>query len=382
MMGLANTTSKDFSWDFINFITQHPLIEGSITPTLAPNGNSPQVTSQQMSRDKELFTKIAVQNVIDNSGVAHSVVFVGTKSGKVIKFITINQDTKPETLELMEVTWGNSPIDDLVLSEANNQLFVHTGGAVIQMSTTNCAAYSTSCDVCDACTMCVLSRDPMCGWDASIEQCVAMGGGTLLQNIESGTTRECGEIQSKIKRSKAPEIGSNEIVGRRVDSQSVIATWYKMFPNGSKLALLGQDRYRHLSDSRLEIDPFLPSDVTTFVCDYTLYDITVGRDQVIYSNDVTIPPVAVVTPTSIDGSTEEKSLGGVPPNGTPPNEETVGTPEPPAPREAGISPIVIVIVVVCIVIIILLVACVYHKRCRKPSYIGAKYQTNEKPPNP
>jgi len=38
-----------------------------------------------------------------------------------------------------------------------------------QLPLANCEAYHSSCTFCDVCRMCILARDPMCGWNKSLK---------------------------------------------------------------------------------------------------------------------------------------------------------------------------------------------------------------------
>lgn len=70
-----------------------------------------------------------------------------------------------ETVDLAAYQPTTSAIISMVLSQEKGQLYVGTETALHQISTTNCAAYTKSCEFCDPCHMCILSRDPGCGWD-------------------------------------------------------------------------------------------------------------------------------------------------------------------------------------------------------------------------
>lgn len=275
----SKATSKDFPGKFLNFMSTSYLVASEVSPAF-PSSNAsdtPVTRGTLFVRTGDKFRKIAVQQITNSTGAVHDIIFVGKDNGQIHKFFSLQKNGKIETIDLASYEPTTEPIISMVLSQEKGQLYVGTENALHQISTTNCAAYTKSCEFCDSCHMCVLSRDPGCGWDEAKQECVAVQDGhksNLKQDIYYGNAAsQCrGISQPSSPKSMQGSDGETVTLGHLVTNPTVKATWYKCLnPNCSskrKISNLDQE-YNIKFDGQLQVLNFDPStDSGVYECDY------------------------------------------------------------------------------------------------------------------
>ncbi|XP_043088330.1 semaphorin-4E isoform X2 [Puntigrus tetrazona] len=172
-MGLTKTL--DLPDKTLQFIKDKPLMDQAVTAL----GDKPLLVKRGPA-----FTRIVVSTATALDGTSHQVMFIGTKSGSVLK--AVNYDGEMVIMEEIQLFGASEPVKILRLS--NSKLYVGSNVGVVQLSINECGRYRTCLD-------CVLARDPYCGWDLSAGQCSTINGthrtSTVIQSLSSGDASQC-----------------------------------------------------------------------------------------------------------------------------------------------------------------------------------------------
>nr|CAB3263217.1 uncharacterized protein LOC104266434 [Phallusia mammillata] len=377
MQGVENATSKDLPLEFCKFISNHPLVAQTVRSSTLDG--SPSNGGTVLSKLQETFVKIAVHKITALDGTSYDVIFVGTASGKILKYVKI-QGSKGDSRQLAQYDVSNTGISNLVISPVTSQLYVDTTDKIIQIPLSNCDVYTSSCPDCDPCRMCVLSRDPMCGWDASSKKCVDVTNsqpGSALQSVANGDPGICGKLNSSVVE-KIVKVGETLILGDPIESPSVTVQWYL---NGSDHDQITQGpNYRQSKDGRLEFTPFMKDNYGSYVCKHMADGSVVSRTEIICKDGTT--KVTVGTGSTVTTS-NTSPIGSSPKDKeTNPVENTTLSSIPTNQPAAGAGPSIVIVISVFSVALVLLVLVLvgYHYRKRWFNKGGKRYNPENKPP--
>ncbi|XP_068436769.1 semaphorin-4E-like isoform X2 [Clinocottus analis] len=179
------TSSLHLSDKTLVFMKDHPLVKGAV----APAAGKPLLVRTGMR-----FSKIVVDRVTSADGRQRHVMLIGTDSGWLQKAVRFDgEDGRViEELQLFETP---RPINFLQLSSMTGQLYSGADDVAVQVNVRDCSRY-TLCDDC------LLARDPYCGWDKIIGQCVSVVGalvGSVIQSLTDGDILMCPipELETK-----------------------------------------------------------------------------------------------------------------------------------------------------------------------------------------
>uniref|UniRef100_A0A8C1XAM1 Semaphorin-1A n=1 Tax=Cyprinus carpio TaxID=7962 RepID=A0A8C1XAM1_CYPCA len=175
--GMGFTSSLDLPDKTLQFIKDKPLMDQAVKaseekPLLVKRGTA--------------FTRIVVATATALNGTSHQVMFIGTKSGSVLK--AVNYDGEMVIMEEIQLFEPSEPVKILRLS--NTKLYVGSEVGVVQLSISECGRYHNCLD-------CVLARDPYCGWDLNADKCSTINSthrtrtSTMIQSLSDGDARRC-----------------------------------------------------------------------------------------------------------------------------------------------------------------------------------------------
>ncbi|KAK2900498.1 hypothetical protein Q8A67_008613 [Cirrhinus molitorella] len=169
------TKSLDLPDKTLQFVKEKPLMDQAVKAS----GEKPLLVKRGAA-----FTRIVVATAMALDGTSHQVMFIGTKSGSVLK--AVNYDGEMVIIEEIQLFESSQPVKILRLS--NTKLYVGSEVGVVQLSINECGQYHTCLD-------CVLARNPYCGWDLNADQCSTVNStntaGTVIQSLSDGDARGC-----------------------------------------------------------------------------------------------------------------------------------------------------------------------------------------------
>lgn len=159
----------------LQFVKNRPLMDDVIQPV----GQKPSLV-----RKGAMFTRIIVNQVRAADDKMYNVMFIGTENGSIVK--AVNYDGEMFIVEEVHVFNSSEFIKVLRFSPLTNQVYAGSDSGVVQVPLATCERSSTCMD-------CVLSRDPYCGWDKSLEKCVALSQSQneLIQSVRDGDASLC-----------------------------------------------------------------------------------------------------------------------------------------------------------------------------------------------
>ncbi|XP_059419109.1 semaphorin-4E-like [Carassius carassius] len=169
--------SLDLPDKTLQFVKDKPLMDQAVKAS----GEKPLLVKRGTA-----FTRIVVVTATALNGTSHQVMFIGTKSGSVLK--AVNYDGEMVIMEEIQLFEPTEPVKILRLS--NTKLYVGSEVGVVQLSISECGRYHTCLD-------CVLARDPYCGWDLSADQCSTINSthrtrtSTMIQSLSNGDASRC-----------------------------------------------------------------------------------------------------------------------------------------------------------------------------------------------
>ncbi|KAF4117765.1 semaphorin-4E [Onychostoma macrolepis] len=172
------TKSLELPDKTLQFIKDKPLMDQAVKTS----GEKPLLVKRGAA-----FTRIVVATATAVDGTTHQVMFIGTKSGSVLK--SVNYDGEMVIMEEIQLFGPSEPVKILRLS--NTKLYVGSDVGVVQLSINECGRYHTCLD-------CVLARDPYCGWDLNADQCSTINSthrnSTVIQSLSYGDASQCPQI--------------------------------------------------------------------------------------------------------------------------------------------------------------------------------------------
>ncbi|XP_016430873.1 semaphorin-4E-like [Sinocyclocheilus rhinocerous] len=176
------TKSLDLPDKTLQFIKDKPLMDQAVKAS----GEKPLLVKRGTA-----FTRIVVATAMALNRTSHQVMFIGTKSGSVLK--AVNYDGEMVIMEEIQLFEPSEPVKILRLS--NTKLYVGSEVGVVQLSISECGRYHTCLD-------CVLARDPYCGWDLNADQCSAINSthrtrtSTMIQSLSDGDASRCPQTDN------------------------------------------------------------------------------------------------------------------------------------------------------------------------------------------
>uniref|UniRef100_A0A672N6W4 Semaphorin 4G n=1 Tax=Sinocyclocheilus grahami TaxID=75366 RepID=A0A672N6W4_SINGR len=144
---LLINSSRDLPDNVLNFTLRHALMSRQIQPV----GGRPVLL--QRSAD---YTKIAVKQVVDMDGRVYDMLFIGTDEGWLHRAVKIGDHV--HIIEELQLFEEKQPINNMVISQKQNSIYVSAASGVVQVPLSSCERYTSCYD-------CVFARDPFCGWD-------------------------------------------------------------------------------------------------------------------------------------------------------------------------------------------------------------------------
>ncbi|KAI2667910.1 Semaphorin-4E [Labeo rohita] len=162
----------------LQFIKDKPLMDQAVEAS----GGKPLLFKKGAA-----FTRIVVATATALDETTHQVMFIGTKSGSVLK--AVNYDGEMIIMEEIQLFEPSETVKILRLS--NTKLYVGSDVGVVQLLINECGRYHT-------CVDCVLARDPYCGWDLNVGQCSTINSThttrTVIQRLSNGDASQCPKI--------------------------------------------------------------------------------------------------------------------------------------------------------------------------------------------
>ncbi|XP_053548445.1 semaphorin-4G [Bombina bombina] len=163
-------SSQDLPNNVLDFVKLHPLMYEEVKPV----GEQPLLMKKNI-----IYTRIAVDRVKALDDKFYDVLFIGTGDGWIHKAVVINNNV--HIIEEIQVFRRPQPVENLVISNKQNSLYIGAQSGVIQIPLSNCKAYTSCYD-------CILSRNPYCGWDG--ERCrdifTAKDRAQMTQDMQNG----------------------------------------------------------------------------------------------------------------------------------------------------------------------------------------------------
>ncbi|KAM7415974.1 hypothetical protein PAMA_018172 [Pampus argenteus] len=193
--------SNEFPDDTLKFIKMHPLMDEAV-PSIA---NRPWFLKTMV---RYRLTRIVVDNEA-GPNKNHTVVFLGSERGIVLKFLAkMNNGFLNDSLFLEELNVYNPDkcsidgVDDkriigMQIDSKSHALWVAFTSCVVKVPLSRCERHGR-CK-----KSCIASRDPYCGWvsDGACRQVVGNTRSAFEQDVEHGNTDGLGDCQSVIRES-------------------------------------------------------------------------------------------------------------------------------------------------------------------------------------
>ncbi|XP_054464148.1 semaphorin-7A isoform X2 [Anoplopoma fimbria] len=141
------------------------------------------------------YTHIQVHGSPSNSDSHNTVLFLSLNNGGVHKVM----QNESQTFVIAEYQPFNhrAHIVSIRLHPTSKKLYVSSRNELVQLNVANCAHYGDSCE------LCVLARDPYCGWNGT--HCIPETHGTL-QELTQGNHAICASTSKYPAPSKAMNV--------------------------------------------------------------------------------------------------------------------------------------------------------------------------------
>ncbi|XP_031704119.1 semaphorin-7A [Anarrhichthys ocellatus] len=213
------------------------------------------------------YTHIHVHGSQDNSDSHHTVLFLSLNNGGIHKVM----QNKSQTFVIAEYQPFNhsTHIVSISLHTSSRKLYVSSRNELVQLNVANCAQYGDSCE------LCVLARDPYCGWNGI--HCTPEIDGTL-QDLTQGNPAICMS-SSKLQLSRkvsTPHLGATATHADEAKGSVTLPPKSKYFLQCPVSSHHAQYTWRHLeSDTScssreqrclLLIDSMGPEQAGTYKC--------------------------------------------------------------------------------------------------------------------
>uniref|UniRef100_A0A671PGT5 Semaphorin-4G-like n=1 Tax=Sinocyclocheilus anshuiensis TaxID=1608454 RepID=A0A671PGT5_9TELE len=208
---LLINSSRDLPDNVLNFARRHALMSRQIQPV----GGRPVLL--QRSAD---YTKIAVKQVVGLDGRVYDMLFIGTDEGWLHRAVKIRN--RVHIIEELQLFKKKQPINNMVISQKQNSIYVSASTGVVQVPLSSCERYTSCYD-------CVFARDPFCGWDgrACAEIAAYANRYSLVQDIQMGS-RGCTNITSDgfvMHRTRAVMAGDDVLLQCEIRSNLATPHW-------------------------------------------------------------------------------------------------------------------------------------------------------------
>ncbi|XP_073684178.1 semaphorin-4G [Garra rufa] len=203
-------SSRDLPDNVLNFARRHALMSRQIEPV----GGRPVLL--QRSAD---YTKIAVKQVVALDGRVYDMLFIGTDEGWLHRAVKI--EGRVHIIEELQLFKKKQPINNMVLSQKQNSIYVSADSGVVQVPLSSCERYTSCYD-------CVFARDPLCGWDGRACAEIAYANrSSLVQDIQNGS-KGCTNITSDgfvMHRTRAVMAGDDVLLQCEIRSNLATPHW-------------------------------------------------------------------------------------------------------------------------------------------------------------
>uniref|UniRef100_A0A8D0L7L7 Semaphorin 4G n=1 Tax=Sphenodon punctatus TaxID=8508 RepID=A0A8D0L7L7_SPHPU len=168
--GNGFNSSQDLPNGVLDFVKLHPLMYEEVKPV----GREPLLVKKNV-----IYTQVAVDRVLARDGQQYDVLFMGTGDGWLHKGVVV--DSAVHIVEETQLFRDPQPIETLVLSSLQRNLYVGAQSGVLQLPLAACRRYLSCYD-------CILARDPYCGWDGEgcRELAEAADRNRLIQDVLHG----------------------------------------------------------------------------------------------------------------------------------------------------------------------------------------------------
>ncbi|XP_042591780.1 semaphorin-4G-like isoform X1 [Cyprinus carpio] len=208
---LLINSSRDLPDNVLNFTQRHALMSRQIQPV----GGRPVLL--QRSAD---YTKIAVKQVVGLDGRVYDMLFIGTDEGWLHRAVKISD--RVHIIEELQLFEEKQPINNMVISQKQNRIYVSAASGVVQVPLSSCERYTSCYD-------CVFARDPFCGWDgrACAEIAAYANRSSLIQDVQMGS-RGCTNITSDgfvMHRTRAVMAGDDMLLQCEIRSNLATPHW-------------------------------------------------------------------------------------------------------------------------------------------------------------
>uniref|UniRef100_A0A8C1ZHL5 Sema domain-containing protein n=1 Tax=Cyprinus carpio TaxID=7962 RepID=A0A8C1ZHL5_CYPCA len=208
---LLINSSRDLPDNVLNFARRHALMSRQIQPV----GGRPVLLQRSAN-----YTKIAVKQVVGLDGRVYDMLFIGTDEGWLHRAVKIRD--RVHIIEELQLFEEKQPINNMVISQKQNSIYVSAASGVVQVPLSSCERYTSCYD-------CVFARDPFCGWDgrACAEIAAYANRSSLIQDIQMGS-RGCTNITSDgfvMHRTRAVMAGDDMLLQCEIRSNLATPHW-------------------------------------------------------------------------------------------------------------------------------------------------------------
>ncbi|XP_060037937.1 semaphorin-6B isoform X2 [Erinaceus europaeus] len=207
--GMQFNTSSDFPDDILSFVKTHPLMEQAV-PAL---GHTPWIVRTLL---RHQLTRVAV-DVSAGPWGNHTVLFLGSEAGTVLKFLVRPNASSPGTSVFLEEFETYRPdrcgrpdnggaengqrLLSLELDAASGGLLAAFPRCVVRVPVARCQQHS------GCMKNCIGSQDPYCGW-APDGSCIFLSPGTRAtfeQDVSGASTSGLGDCTGLLRASLSEE---------------------------------------------------------------------------------------------------------------------------------------------------------------------------------
>nr|XP_029540259.1 semaphorin-4G-like [Oncorhynchus nerka] len=354
-------SSRDLPDDVLAFARQHPLMSIQVHPI----GEHPLLFKRRVN-----YVKMVVHRVAALDRHVYTVLLLGTDEGWLHRAVEIGGQM--HIIEELQLFVNPQPIDNMVISQAQESVYVGSNSAVLQVPLSSCQRYTSCFD-------CVFARDPFCGWDGAL--CVKISSRTnrsnLTQDIQGGK-RGCDNSTGVVHRRRTVMSGDDVLLHCDLRSNLATPRWTL---DGHQLQGYGLDSGHRVGTDGLLLICARPDQSGEYRCYAVENDVWVPVRMYTVTVQPDLPfPVGptVVTDTLSTTTTTAPPSPSLPPSS--PTEQPLPSllaPLPPGPKfqtyrhmEAVYISLVAVLGGLCLVLTVVLL---YVSFCSRGPYQGRKY---------